>query len=147
MVHVSTVSETIPLPSFKGSWLMRILGIHVSCVLHKVVTSPTPLRFRLPPPSSPFLCRSILRARVIICLPDMDQVVVQIGQAHQALAPRTRQLNSTLRALLRYADRSGEWRPSDEVPLVEDLGYTKRVSKKWRYNCSCDRAGQAETLG
>lgn len=84
----------------------------LNCILRAVVTSPIPSRPSPPSQSSSFPSS--------LSLPDIDQVVVQTAQAHQALAPRTRQLNSTLRALLRYADRSGEWRPSDEVPLEED---------------------------
>ncbi|CAN0373475.1 unnamed protein product, partial [Ectocarpus sp. 12 AP-2014] len=45
---------------------------------------------------------------------DDPEFVVNTEQAHQALSSRTRQLNSSLRALLRFADQSGEWRPSEE---------------------------------
>lgn len=57
-----------------------------------------------------FLCRACnVTTRCFL------QVVIKTVQAHQALSSRTRQLNSTLRALLRFADQKGEWNPSEEV--------------------------------
>ncbi|CAM9423058.1 unnamed protein product [Ascophyllum nodosum] len=43
------------------------------------------------------------------------EFVVNTVQAHQALSSRTRQLNSSLRALIRFADEQGEWTPSPEL--------------------------------
>lgn len=60
-----------------------------------------------------FLTSALVRLW-LLCL-FTGQYVVQTGQAHQSLASRTRQLNSTLRALIRFADRNSNWSPSDEV--------------------------------
>ncbi|CAM9940346.1 unnamed protein product [Pylaiella littoralis] len=46
---------------------------------------------------------------------DDPEFVVNTEQAHQALPSRTRLLNSSLRALLRFADQGDDWRPSEEL--------------------------------